>query len=80
MPALSSKGQAKEKTAHRKGHVSLYKLDELSSPGSAESCRQMPVITGKKTVQTCKNQQFLRSWNGGQAHRQRITASKMRKH
>ena len=59
MPALSSKGQAKEKTARRKGQVSLYKLDELSSPGSAESCRQMPVITRKKTVQTCKNQQFL---------------------
>ena len=80
MPALLSKGQAKEKTAHRKGHVSLNKLDDLSSPGSAESCRQMPVITGKKTIQTCKNQQCLRSWNGGQAHRQRITASKMRKH
>ena len=80
MPALLSKGQAKEKTAHRKGHVSLKKLDDLSGPGSAESCRQMPVIKGKKTLQTCENQQCLRSWNGGQAHRQQITASKMRKH
>ena len=49
MPALLSKGQAKEKTAHRKGHVSLNKLDDLSSPGSAECCRQMPVITGKNS-------------------------------
>ena len=37
-------------------------------------------LKGKKTIQTCKNQQCLRSWNGGQAHRQQITASKMRKH
>ena len=80
MPALLSKVQAKEKTAHREGHVSLTKVDDLSSPGSAESCRQMPVIKGKKTLQTCKDQQCVRSWNGGQAHRQQVTASEMRKH
>ena len=57
-------GASKRKTAHRKGHVSLEKLDDLSSPGSAKRCRQMPVIKGKKTLQTCKNQQCLRSWNG----------------
>ena len=28
------------------------KLDNPSSPGNARSCRQMPVVTGKKTNQT----------------------------
>ena len=45
-----------------------------SSPGSAESCRQMPVIKGKKTLQTCKDQQCVRSWSDGFAHRQQVAA------
>ena len=79
-PHFGARGKQRKKTAHRKGPVSLNKLDNLSSPGSAESCQQMPVIPGKKTAQTCQSRQFLCGWNGGQANRQRSTASKMRKH
>ena len=41
----------KEQTAHCQGPGSLNKLDDPSSPGNAESCRMMPVVTGKKTDQ-----------------------------
>ena len=37
------------------------KLDDLSSPGSAVSCRQMPVAKGKKTLQTCNHTGLARS-------------------
>ena len=56
-------GASKEKTTHSEGHVYLTKVGNPSSPGSAESCRQMPVIKGEKTLQTCKDQQCVRSWS-----------------
>ena len=71
---------SKEKATHGEGHMSLTKVGNSSSPSSAESCRQMPVINGEKTFQTCKDQQCFRSGNGGQAHRQQATASEKRKH
>ena len=36
---------------------------EKKSPGNAESCRQMPGVTGKKTAQTCQSRQSC-GWNG----------------
>ena len=76
----SGAGTSKGKTAHHKGPVSLSKLNNLSSPGSAESGRQVTAITGKKTDQTHQSRRFPCGWNGGQAKRQRSTASKIRKH
>ena len=77
-PHFGARGKQRKKL-HIAKDQSL-KLNNLSSPGSAESCRQVTVITGKKTVQTCQSRRFLCGWNGGQANRQRSTASKMRKH
>ena len=57
-------GASKEKQTHGEGHVSLTKVGNPSSPGSAESCRQMPVTKGEKTLQTCKDQKCFRSGNG----------------
>ena len=46
-PHFGARGKQREKL-HIAKDMCPNKLDNLSSPGSAESCRQMPVITGKK--------------------------------
>ena len=56
---------SKETAAHGEGHMSLTRVGNSSSPSSAESCRRMPVISGEKTLQTCKDQQSFCSGNGG---------------
>ena len=48
------RGASNEKTTHSEGQVHLTKRGNPCSPGSAESCWQMPVIEGKKTLQTSK--------------------------
>ena len=63
-PALPSQVQADEKQ-HIEGHMSLTKESNLSSPSDTESGRQMPVSNGERALQTCKNQQYFCSGNGG---------------
>ena len=62
--ALSSKVQAEEKQ-HIEGHMSLTKEGNLSSPSDTESGRQMPESNEERALQTCQNQQYFCSGNGG---------------
>ena len=64
---------SKEKATHGEGHMSLTKVGNSSSPSSAESGRQMPVINGEKTFHNAKTS---KAFAAGMVDRH--TASKLR--